>query len=348
MTAHHQWNEAGDRLRRVGSELSPQAALLLPEVEAAVKRVGAAAVVTPCVRYVGARGAGWFKLENLQRGGSFKIRGAYNRIAADLDALTAGVVTASSGNHGRAVAQVAQQLGIPATICVPDWVDPVKRAAVEASGAAIVLSGPTYEDAEENAERLARERGLTFIHPFDDPRVIAGQATIGVELAAQLPATVSTVYVALSGGGLSAGVALGLRHAGHPARVVGVCAAHSPSMYASIRAGKPTEVTEHDTLASALSGGIGLRNRYTFDLATTLLDEVMLVSEREIADGMRFAADELHQVVEGGGATSVAAWLRDPSADAACVVSGGNIDLAVLAEVLAPRPSGVGPCAGDG
>lgn len=341
MTTQPSWTERDGRLRRDGGGPSPRVTALFSEVDAAVRRLADAAVVTPCVRHAGAEGAGWFKLENLQHGGAFKIRGAHNRIAATVDELAAGVVTSSSGNHGRAVAQVARSLGVPAIVCVPDWVDPVKRTAIEASGATVVLSGPTYEGTEENAERLAAERGLTFIHPFDDPLVIAGQATIGVELAAQLPETVGTVYVAVSGGGLATGVALGLRRAGHPARVVGVCAAHAPSMYESLRAGAPIEVVEHDTLASALSGGIGLHNGHTFALAAELLDEMTLVSEAEIADGVRFAAGELHQVVEGGGATAIAAWRRAPGADAACVVSGGNVDLALLAEILRQGPGEV-------
>jgi threonine dehydratase len=280
-------------------------------------------------------GNAWFKLENLQLTGSFKIRGAYNRIAADADARARGVVTASSGNHGRAVAVVAQRLGVRATVCVPDWVDPTKRAAIEAAGAAALLSGPTYEDAEATAVSLARDTGMTFVHPFDDPLVIAGQATLGVELAHQLPADVDTVYVAVSGGGLASGVALGLRHAGHAARIVGVCVDAAPSMRASVLAGHPVEVIESTTLASALSGGIGMANRLTLRLAAALLDEVVLVSDAEIADGIRFAAATLHQVVEGGGATSVAAWLRRGAGRQACVVSGGNIDLGVLAGVLA-------------
>lgn len=305
---------------------------LHPEIEAAVARLASVVRETPCLPH---DDDVWFKLENTQRTGAFKLRGAYNRIAADPAAQANGVVTVSSGNHGRAVAVVAELLGVRATVCVPDWVDPVKRAAIEAAGAAIVLSGPTYEDAEAVAERLARDEGLAFVHPFDDPLVIAGQATLGVELAAQLPHSVDTVFVPLSGGGLATGVALGLRYGSHPARVIGVCAAAAPSMYESLRSGCPVEVTEDTTLASALSGGIGLANKWTFDLARSVLADVLLATETEIATAVRFAAGELHQVVEGGAATSVAAWLRGRPGHTACVLSGGNIDLRVLATVLA-------------
>lgn len=305
---------------------------LHPEIEAAVARLAPVVRETPCLPY---DDDVWFKLENLQRTGAFKLRGAYNRIAADPVAQADGVVTASSGNHGRAVAVVAELLGVRATVCVPDWVDPVKRAAIEAAGATIVLSGPTYEDAQTTAERLARDEGLTFVHPFDDPLIVAGQATLGVELAAQLPHSVDTVFVPLSGGGLATGVALGLKYGSHPARVVGVCAAASPSMYESLRDGRPVDVTEDTTLASALAGGIGLDNTWTFGLAQSVLADALLAAESEIAVAVRFAAGELHQVIEGGAATSLAAWLRDRPGHAACVLSGGNIDLRVLASVLA-------------
>lgn len=321
------------------------------EITAALGRLRPVVRRTPCVPVGGAGGCdAWFKLENTQLTGSFKIRGAYHRIAADPQARAGGVVMASSGNHGRAVAFVARRLGVRAAVCVPDRVDPVKRAALEAAGAEIVLSGPTYEDAWARAVELAERTGATFVHPFDDERVIAGQATLGVEPAEQLPAHVRTGYVPVSGGGLAAGVALGLRHAGQAARVVGVCAESAPSMRASVLAGRPVEVTERPTVASALSGGIGMANRLTLGLVRALLAEVVAVSEAEIVAGMPFAAMEAHQVVEGGGATPVAAWLRARAGDEACVLSGGNIDSALLAGVLAPdadaRPGRPGRASG--
>ena len=277
----------------------------------------------------------WLKLENLQRTGSFKVRGAtFRMLGLSRDEREAGVVTCSSGNHGRAVAWVAAALGVPATVCVPRWVDPVKLAAIRASGADAVVHGESYDEADEEAYRLAEERGLTFVHPFDDPLVIEGQGTVGVELLEDLP-DLDTVVIPLSGGGLVAGIALAVKRVRPEARVVAVSAENAAVMLASVQAGAPLQLPEAPTLASALSGGIGLRNRHTFELVKELVDLHLTVTEAEISEAMRYAAAALHLVVEGGGAVGLAAVragrLEGRGGPVAVVVSGGNVAVETLA-----------------
>ena len=293
----------------------------------------------------------YLKLESLQVTGSFKIRGAANRLMAlTEDERSRGVVTSSSGNHGTAVAHVAARMAVPATICVPDWVDPVKRAAIEAVGAQVVLAGQTFDEADAHAWILAKKRGLTFVHPFDDPWVIAGQGTVGLEILDELP-DVGELLAPLSGGGLVGGVAYGVTEAGHGAAVTAVSSARATVMLESLRAGRPVEIEEEETLANALSGGIGLRNRHTFKLVRDLVDRHVTVSEEATAAAVAYAARELHLVVEGGGAVGLAAALtgawtpRDPGTPIAIVVSGGNVSAERLREVMrkcppeAPRPA---------
>ncbi|MGD2216143.1 MAG: threonine/serine dehydratase [Gemmatimonadales bacterium] len=283
----------------------------------------------------------WLKLENLQVTGSFKVRGAASKILSLSRAeRERGIVTCSSGNHGRAVAFVADLLDIPSVICVPEWVDPSKLAAIRRHRAETVLYGKTYDEAEERSFELEKERRLVFVHPFDDPLVVAGQGTIGLELLEQLP-LLDTVVVPLSGGGLIAGITLALKRANPEYRVIGVSAANARVMHESIEAGKPIAYPEEETIAHALSGGIGLSNRYTFELVRDLVDDYVLVSEDEIRDAMAFAAIEHKLVVEGGGAVGIAALLAGvvsvQGENVAVVVSGGNIEAPALARIVAER-----------
>lgn len=278
------------------------------------------------------------KLENLQVTGSFKVRGAANMILSLSDEeRSGGVVTCSSGNHGRAVAYVAELLGIPATICLPEWIDPAKLEAIRNHGAETVLHGNTYDEAEIHSFEIRDERGLSYVHPFDDPHVIAGQGTIGLELVEQIP-SLRMVIVPLSGGGLVSGVALAVKSHDPSIRVIGVSAERARVMYESLKEGKPIEFPEEETVANALSGGIGLNNQYTFRLVRDMVDEYVLVSEEEVMRAMALAAAEQNIIVEGGGAVGIAALLFDKvtavDGDAAVVVSGGNVDLETFAWVL--------------
>jgi threonine dehydratase len=277
------------------------------------------------------------KPENLQTTGSFKIRGATNKLLSlSEEERSRGVVTVSSGNHGRAVSYVASRLGIKATICLPDTVPDNKRRAIRQAGAEMVIGGATYEEAEGTAIRLQEERGLTMIHPFDDLSVIAGQGTIGLELLEDFP-EIDTVLVPLSGGGLLAGIAFVLKSADPALRTIGVSMERAPAMVESLRAGRVVEVVEEPTLADALAGGLGRENNYSFEMIRKYVDDTILVSEEEIAAAMTYALEEYHLVVEGGGAVGIAALLskkaRELGKNVAVVLSGSNVDIPILLKV---------------
>jgi threonine dehydratase len=321
------------------------------DVRGAVKAVAPFIRRTPVMRAPDleeARGCRVFlKLENLQTTGSFKIRGAANRILA----LTAGerergVVACSSGNHGRAVAHMAGALAIPAVICVPSWVDPVKLAGMERAGARVVLAGDTYDEAEARALALAEEYDRAFIQPFDDPLIAAGQGTLGVELLQDIP-ELTTVIVPLSGGGLAGGIAYALKEARPEIRVLAVSAARARVMYESLKVGKPVSMPEEETVAEALSGGIGATNRYTLPLIRELVDEHILVQEEEIRKAMLHASGSLNILVEGGGAVALAAVLggrcdMGPATGGdtvAVILSGGNVSLPRLQRLAEEKTS---------
>ena len=280
------------------------------------------------------------KLETVQPTGSFKIRGAASRILSVSEAdRKRGVVTASTGNHGRAVAHVARALGIDATVCVSEGVPAGKIAALESLGCDLVVKGASQIEALANARRLVADRGMTLIHPFDDPDVIAGQGTIGIELLEQVP-DMTTVLVPLSGGGLAAGVAIAIKETNPAIRVVGVSMRRAAVMAASLAAGEPVDMPEMRTLADSLQGGIGMNNRYTFDIVREHIDEIVLVDEPEIWHGMKFALQRHRLVLEGGAAVGIGALLSGrvvPSGPAAVICTGSNVEphhLAELAEEL--------------
>jgi len=317
----------------------------VPAARAAIARI---ALETPVVaapeldERVGAHV--WLKLENLQATGSFKVRGAANKILSLSESQREqGVVACSSGNHGRAVAFVADMLDIHAAICVPEWVDPVKLRAMRKHRAETILHGTTYDEAEAKSYEIQKQRGLTYVHPFDDPLIIAGQGTIGLELLEQVP-MLDTVVVPLSGGGLISGIAVALKREEPEMRVIGVSASNARVMHESLEEGRPIAFPEDETIASALSGGIGLRNRYTFELVRDLVDEYLLVSEEEIRDAMVFALTEYKLLVEGGGAVGIAALLSGKFSgrgeNVAVVVSGGNIEAHAVARLVAKRDAG--------
>ena len=283
---------------------------------------------TPLSRAVGVPVS--LKLETVQPTGSFKVRGATSKLLA-LDAAAArrGVVTASTGNHGRAVAHVAGEHGIAATVCVSEQVPAGKLAALEALGCDVIVGGGSQADALVTAARLVDDRGMTLVHPFDDAAVIAGQGTIGLELLEQDP-DLHTVLVPLSGGGLFAGVALAIK-ASHPhVRLVGVSMERAPVMARSLGAGRPVDMPEQPTLADSLQGGIGGdANRHTFALVREHLDEVVLLTEVQIWAGMRFALDQHRLVLEGGGAVGIAALLAgalEVTGPVSVICSGANAE----------------------
>lgn len=277
------------------------------------------------------------KLENMQVTGSFKIRGATNKmLSLKKEEKARGVIAVSSGNHGRAVAYVAQEFGFPAVICVSETVPANKVNGIRELGAQVVIAGKTYDEATEGALKLQEERGLTMIHPFDDPYVIAGQGTIGLEIIKERP-DINTVIVPLSGGGLLGGIALALKSINPAIQTIGVTMEVGAAMAQSLAAGKVAEIVEEPSLADALIGGLGPENHYTFNLNQKYVDKTVLVSEQEIAAGMTYALEKEHLVVEGGGAVGIAALLAGKVGNlgekVVLVISGSNVSLDGLVEV---------------
>jgi threonine dehydratase len=273
------------------------------------------------------------KLETVQPTGSFKLRGATNVLAMLIEAGCKRVVTASTGNHGRAVAHAARVLGIEAAVCMSSLVPQNKLDAVRALGADVRIVGTSQDDAQREAKRLADEGGFAFVPPFDDLRVIAGQATLGLEIVEAVP-DVANIVVPLSGGGLFSGVAFAAKNMNPDVRMTGVTMARGAAMHASLAAGEPVLVDEVESLADSLGGGIGLDNRHTFALTRELIDDVVLLDETSIERGIVHAYEQERLVVEGAAAVGIAALLEGAlHADSlqkgplVLVVTGANIDI---------------------
>jgi threonine dehydratase len=278
------------------------------------------------------------KLETAQPIGAFKIRGAANALARlRPEERQRGVVCASTGNHGRAVAYAAARLGVPACVCLSRLVPAVKVTAIEALGAEVRVIGTSQDDAQTEVDRLVAEEGRVELPPFDHPDIIAGQGTIGLELLEDCP-DLDTVVVPLSGGGLMAGIARAIKSANPAIRVVGVCMERGAAMHQSLLAGQPVEVVEEPTLADSLGGGIGLGNRHTFAMVRQLVDQVVLLSEAQIAGAMRALFLQEGWVAEGGGAVGIAPLLEPGLATVgrrvAVVISGRNIDMGLFRRIV--------------
>lgn len=280
------------------------------------------------------------KLECLQDTGAFKLRGAANRMLAMSEAERArGVVAVSSGNHGKAVARVAGLLGVDAVVCLSSRVPEAKAAAIAALGAGVVVAGPTQDEADAAARSLVAE-GRTFVHPFDDPLVIAGQGTVGLEVMEDAPAT-RRLIVPMSGGGLVSGIAAAVKGIDPAVEVIGVSQDRGPAMFLSMRAGRLVDVVEEDTLADGLAGGLGPENHHTLAMCRALVDRAVLVSEDEIGAAMAALHRTDGLVVEGAGAVGVAALMSGavpPGPGTVVVVSGGNVSADALDAVLAAHP----------
>ena len=272
------------------------------------------------------------KFEHQQITGAFKLRGATNAILAmDDERRAAGVVAVSTGNHGRGVAHAARIAGARAIVCLSRLVPKNKVEAIEALGAEVRITGASQDEAQAEVDRLVAEEGMTMISPFEDPYVIAGQGTLGLEIVEDLP-EVETVLVPLSGGGLISGIARAVKTAKPEARIVGLTMEHGAAMHASLEAGRPVEVEEVPTLADSLGGGIGLDNVHTFSTVRELVDQIVLLSEEEIAEGIRHAYWRERQVIEGAAAVGIAALLTGKVAaegPTVAVLSGCNIDMDV-------------------
>lgn len=323
--------------------------ILLQDVFAAKKRIARIIRSTPlhaCPALSDRVGAAvLLKLENLQKTGSFKLRGAANALLhLTPDRKACGVLAFSTGNHGRAVAWMAQQMGIPCTICLSRRVPDYRVAVMKQFGARVVQEGDSQDAAYEKAMFLEKDEGLTMIKPFDDPLIIAGQGTIGLEILEQAP-DIDTLVVPVSGGGLAAGIARVLKAANPDIFVVGVSMEAAPAMFHSIQTGHPKEIEEKDSLADALLGGIGMDNRFTFPMVQKYVDVIELVTEDQIADGIRFAFEHLGFLVEGAAAVTLAWLLKQTSVPGdgkpvpgvkkiVGILSGGNVDPNLVYDIL--------------
>lgn len=278
----------------------------------------------------------YFKCENLQRTGSFKIRGALNFMTAQpRSALVNGVITASAGNHAQGVAFSADLLGVKATVFMPESTPPQKVFATRDYGAEVVLTGRNFDEAFAAALKAREESGALFVHPFDDPLVMAGQGTIGLEVLADLH-DLSTILVPIGGGGLIAGIATAIRESRPKVRIVGVESAAAPSMHFSLKKGEIVE----PPLAVSLADGIAVKRvgKKTFPIVRELVDEVVLVEEEEIAQAIVALLERTKLLVEGAGAVTLAALLNGKvsrvTGKTVCLLSGGNIDVKTIAVVV--------------
>jgi threonine dehydratase len=305
----------------------------IADVRAAVERVAGIARRTPVVAWE-ADGGMWLKLESLQVTGAFKVRGAANHLRA-VAGTVPGVVTASSGNHGQAVAYVAQRLGIPAVVVVPETVNPVKAGAIVAFGAELVKCGTTMDERYAMARRLEAERGLHLIPSFDDPLVVAGQGTCGLEIAEQAPAEVAAVVVPTSGGGLLSGIALAIKAVRPEIRVIGAEPRALPRFAASRAAGRPVTIPFEDTVCDGLKAQ--RPGAVTWEVIARHVDAFVAVPDDAVLETITRLLLEAHLVVEPSGAIAAAAVLSGLVAErpALAVVSGGNLDPALLTRLLA-------------
>ncbi len=313
----------------------------LDDIREAGQRIAGELILTPCTRSeVFADffdGQLWFKLENLQRTGSFKERGALNRMLAIPAAERArGVIAASAGNHAQGVACHATRLGIPSTIVMPERTPLIKVSNTQRFGARVVLHGRNYDEAFEEALRLRDAEGATLVHPFDDPQVIAGQGTIGIELLDQVP-ELEVVIVPVGGGGLIAGIATALKELRPEVRVIGVEAAAVPAALRAREAGELVTIPAGETIAEGIS--VRRIGELPFDHIERYVDELVTVDEEEIASAVLLLLEREKTVAEGAGAASLAALIYGHVPEVAgrnvvAVIGGGNIDVNLLSRII--------------
>lgn len=280
----------------------------------------------------------WYKCENLQRTGSFKLRGACNKIAHLTEEEKAnGVIASSAGNHAQGVALSATNIGIKSTICMPVGAPVSKVAATKGYGAEVFLHGEVYDDAHAMAVKLQKESGATFIEPFNDKYVIAGQGTIGLEIYEQLNGEVDTVIVPVGGGGIISGIAVALKALNPKIKVIGVQSCNIPSMKASYKAGTVKSAFNDVTIADGIT--VKTPGDLTFEIISKKVDDILTVTEEEIAEAILFMIEHQKLVSEGAGAVATAALISKkykpkPGERVVCIVSGGNIDINTLYRIM--------------
>ena len=279
------------------------------------------------------------KLENLQHTGSFKARGAMNKLLSlTPEELARGVVTASTGNHGAAVARSANELGASGIVFVPEGASPSKLRAIARLGAEVRTHGTDCVQAESHARHYAAENGMTYVSPYNDPQVIGGQGTIGVELARQLD-RIDAVYVSLGGGGLISGIAAYLKSVQPGVQIIGCSPENSQVMIQSVKAGRILDLASLPTLSDGTAGGIEA-GAMTFDLCRDLVDEYVTVTENEIGASLRLFIDMHHMLIEGAAAVAIASYLKTrdrfagTQSNVVIVICGGNISRETLRGIL--------------
>ena len=281
----------------------------------------------------------YYKCENLQKTGSFKVRGACNKIANLTDEEKAnGVIASSAGNHAQGVALGAKMNGIEATIVMPQTAPLAKVTATKSYGANVVLEGLVYDDAYAKALEIQKETGATFLHPFNDEYVIAGQGTIALEIFEQMNNKVDTILCPIGGGGIIAGVAVAAKSLNPNVKIIGVQTANIPSMHESMKAGKVTTAFKATSVADGIS--VKTVGELTFSIVKDLVDDVILVEEGEIAEGLLFLMENQKVVAEGSGAVTTAAilsgkYIPKKNENVVCIISGGNIDINTLNRIIA-------------
>lgn len=278
----------------------------------------------------------YLKLENLQQSGSFKIRGAYNKmIHLSDEEKDCGVVASSAGNHAQGVAISASKLGIKSTIVMPKSAPFAKIYATRKYGGEVVLHGEVYDEAYEKAIEIQKAAGMTFVHPFNDPYVITGQGTIGLEIMEEQP-DLDVILVPIGGGGIAAGVALAAKTINPNIKVIGVQTKNAPSMYESLRCGHVEVMPVNKTIADGIA--VGEPGDLTFSIIKEYVDEIITVSETEISQAVLLLLENCNLVCEGAGAVSVAAImskkldLKDKKVGA--ILSGGNIDINMIESII--------------
>jgi len=282
----------------------------------------------------------YMKLENLQRTGSFKLRGAYNKLYSltesdKKEVISKGVIAASAGNHAQGVSLAARLLGIKATIVMPEGTPITKVFTTKDYGAKVILKGKNFDEALQHAKDLESETGAIFIHPFDSPEVIAGQGTIGLEIIENSP-ELDAIFVPIGGGGLAAGISIAIKENNRNIKIIGVQAENAPSMFSSRKKGRIVETECSYTIAD----GIAVRKpgELTFQIIQKYIDDIITVNESEIAQAILFLIERERIITEGAGAVSLAGFLKKKDQlsgrKISLIVSGGNIDVNMLDKII--------------
>ena len=280
----------------------------------------------------------YLKLECLQITGSFKLRGATNKLLSlTNEQKNKGVIAVSTGNHGKGVAHAAKQIGIKSTIFMSSMVPEHRKKAIESLGAKVEIIGNNSDEADLYAREFAKKNNITLVHPFDDLDVIAGQGTVGLEMLEAMP-DIDSVIIPTSGGGLIGGIALAIKLQKPNVKIIATSMKKGPSMYESLKAGKPVDVKEEETLADCLGGSIGLENQYTFGICKDVIDDFILIDEPKIAEGIKFNFEKHKLVTEGAAATSIMAVKDQLSShfgkNTICLLCGGNIDSELFGKII--------------